>query len=64
MAALYGLTDDERAALFALQDGSPAPDRLDRVWEPLLQMGMVWLDDAMRPPTIRLTPFGRRYPRE
>ena len=61
MTYRYGLTEAEHAAIIALQEGAPAPDRHDAVWNALLQIGLVWLDELMRPPTIRLTPFGRRY---
>ena len=58
----YGLTDAEFAAIVALQEGAPAPDRHASVWHALEELSLVWLDNLMRPPTIRLTPLGRRYP--
>jgi hypothetical protein len=56
------LTDAEYAAVRALQDGASAPPATDPLWEYPLSAGLVWIDKAMRPATVRLTRDGRRYP--
>jgi hypothetical protein len=58
----HGLNDEEYAALRALQEAAPAPPVTDPVWSFMLSAGIVSIDKAARPPTVRLTPAGRRYP--
>jgi hypothetical protein len=58
----HGLTDEEYAAIGALQEGGVVPTVTSRVWEYLLSVGLVRVDTEVRPPTVRLTPSGRSYP--
>jgi hypothetical protein len=62
MAHSHGLTDEEHAAIRALQEGGFAPAVTNPVWEYLLSVGLVRVDTEVRPPTVRLTPSGRSYP--
>jgi hypothetical protein len=60
----HALTHKELEAISRLQEGSPAPNCEDAVWSYLLALDLVWLDAAMRPPTMRLTAQARSYPTE
>jgi hypothetical protein len=62
VAHSHGLTDEEYAAIRALQEGGVAPAVTNPVWEYLLSVGLVRVDSDVRPPTVRLTPTGRSYP--
>jgi hypothetical protein len=55
------LTLEEFEALSRLQEGSPAPEEDDPVWESLISLRLVWRDDSVRPPRMRLTSEGRMY---
>ncbi|MDX6540021.1 MAG: hypothetical protein QOI71_1631 [Gaiellales bacterium] len=57
----WDLTDDEFAAIRALQRGEAAPPIGDPVWRGLLEMWMVWIDKSGDPHVVRLTPIGRNY---
>ncbi len=62
VAHSHGLTDEEYAAIRALQEGGVAPAVTNPVWEYLLSVGLVRVDTDVRPPTVRLTPTGHSYP--
>ena len=62
MAHSHGLTDEEYAAIRALQEGGVVPAVTNPVWEYLLSVSLVRIDTEVRPPTVRLTPAGRSYP--
>ena len=58
----HGLTDEEYAAIRALQEAGVVPAVTSPVWEYLLSVGLVLVDTDVRPPPVRLTPSGRSYP--
>jgi hypothetical protein len=58
----WRLDDAEFAAIMALQRGEPAPPRDDPVWLSLVEKRLVELDTSRKPPELKLTPLGRRYP--
>jgi hypothetical protein len=62
VAHSHGLTDEEYAAIRALQEAGVVPAVTNLVWEYLLSVGLVRVDTDVRPPTVRLTPSGRSYP--
>jgi anti-sigma regulatory factor (Ser/Thr protein kinase) len=57
------LTDEEYAAVLALQHVEPAPSVHDPIWAYSLAIGLVRIDWHERPPVVRLTPDGRTYTR-
>lgn len=60
MAHPYGLSDDEHAAITALQAGERGPGETSDAWRALIKMSLVWRDEFEQ--RIRLTPAGERYP--
>jgi hypothetical protein len=56
VARSHGLTDEEYAAIRALQEGGVAPAVTNPVWEYLLSVDLVRVDSEVRPRTVRLTP--------
>jgi hypothetical protein len=64
VAHSHGLTDEEYAAIRALQEGGVVPPVTNPVWEYVRSVGLVRVDSDVRPPTVRLTPSGRSYPED
>jgi hypothetical protein len=62
VAHSHGLTDEEYAAIRALQEAGAVPSVTSPVWEYLLSVGLVRVDTDVRPATVRLTAAGRSYP--
>jgi hypothetical protein len=62
MARNKGLSDEEREALRALQQGGPAPIAEDPVWDYLVSAGLVTIDRDAHPHRLRLTDEGRAHP--
>jgi hypothetical protein len=62
VAHSHGLTDEEYAAIRALQEGGVVPAVTNPLWEYLLSVGLVRVDTDVRPATVRLTAVGRSYP--
>jgi hypothetical protein len=61
-ARARGVNDEECYALRQLQEGATPPPASFAVWEYLRAIGLVWIDDRVQPPAVRLTPSGRDYP--
>jgi hypothetical protein len=57
-----GVNDDECYALRQLQEGGSPPAASFPVWEYPRAIGLVWIDESVTPPVIRLTSQGRSYP--
>jgi hypothetical protein len=57
-----GVNDEECYALRQLQEGASPPPASFAVWEYLRAIGLVWIDNGVQPPAVRLTPSGRSYP--
>jgi hypothetical protein len=57
----WDLTDEQFAAIRALQRGEPAARANEAIWRALQSLGMVWIDKSGDPHVVRLTPIGRNY---
>jgi hypothetical protein len=57
-----GVNDEECYALRQLQEGASPPPASFAVWEYLRAIGLVWIDNGVQPPAVRLTSSGRSYP--
>ena len=62
MARSNGLSDEEREALRALQQGDPVPLAEEPVWDYLVSVELVRIDRDAHPPRVSLTEEGRAYP--
>jgi hypothetical protein len=58
----HGLSDEEYAAIRALQEAEPAPPADSPLWAYLASRDLVAIDRSVEPPTVTLTPYGRTYP--
>jgi hypothetical protein len=58
----WELTDEQFAAIRALQGGAATPRANEAIWRALQSLSMVWIDESGDPHVVRLTPGATTTP--